>query len=202
MNYGFDFLNQWVSYLELVAMLSGLIGVWLTLKQNVWCFPVGILNVALYAWIFFTPDIRLYADAILQCIYLLLLIFGWYVWTHSDSNKKFIKPGASSGLHLIRTLAITFIVAILSGWFLNKYTNASLPFLDAALSSVSLAAQWLVAKKKIENWILWIIVDVVYIPVYLSKDLPLTAFLYFLFLLLAIKGWKEWHKNLKAEIHA
>ncbi len=183
-------------------MMSGAAGVWLTLKQNVWCFPVGMTNVALYAWLFFTPSIRLYADAVLQCIYFALLIYGWYVWTKPTGPKKKILPSVCSGKEWRVIIGVTVIVAISSGWFLQSFTNAALPWMDACLTAISLAAQWMVAKKKIENWILWILADFFYIPLYLIKELPLTAFLYLLFLILAFKGWREWKNDLHQPTHA
>ena len=188
--------GQNASWLEILAMLTGIAGVWLTMKENIWCFPVGIINVSLYAWLFLTPGIRLYADALLQCIYILLLFYGWMNW--ADSNKKkesrdtySIQPKTALRLSVI-VLMSTVVLAI----FLQTFTNASFPWLDSALTCISLGAQWMIAKKLIENWIVWIVVDIVYLPLYFVKHLPLTTFLYAIFLLMAIKGYREWKKNL------
>lgn len=178
-------------------MITGVVGVWLTLKQNVWCFPVGMLNVLLYAWLFFTPSIRLYADASLQLIYFILLAYGWYIWIKPDSQSKKIAPSKTT-LSEWKIISIIILPAIfLLAWFLQTYTDADLPWSDSSLTVISLIAQWMVAKKKIENWLLWILVDVLYIPMYIYKELPLMAFLYLLFLLLAIKGLKEWKRTLQ-----
>lgn len=196
MEQGFSFFNQWLSYLELAAISTGVIAVWLTIKQKVWCFPVGMINVALYAYLFFYPSIRLYADASLQITYFVLLIFGWYNWSkHGKAGNKVI-PGKTARTEWLALFAIAAISIPTLGYFLDSFTNADLPWADSSLTVLSLIAQWMIAKKKIENWILWIIVDLFYLPMYISKGLPLTAILYFIFLVLAIKGFKEWKKNM------
>lgn len=194
-----SFLGQSTSWLEIIAMLTGIIGVWLTMKESIWCFPIGIINVSLYAWLFMTPGIRLYADSLLQCIYILLLLYGWINW--SDKN---IKTGTSqtfriSSTSALKLLLISLTSTIVLAVFLKYYTDASYPWLDSLLTCSSLAAQWMIARKMIENWIVWIIVDIIYLPLYVVKNIPLTAILYGIFLLLAIKGYYEWKKNLYRE---
>ncbi len=176
-------------------MLTGLAGVLLTMRQNIWCFPIGIINVILYAWLFFSPGIRLYADALLQCIYVVLLIYGWMQW---KENKKIFEnsyPVKIDSKILSKLFLINVAATILLAAFLQKFTDASYPWMDSALTCLSLSAQWMIAKKYIENWIVWIIVDLAYLPLYLSKHLPLTTVLYFLFLLMAFKGYKEWKQK-------
>lgn len=200
--------GQETSWLEIAGMTSGIAGVWLTLKENIWCFPVGIVNVAIYAVLFFSPDIRLYADALLQCIYILLLFYGWNKWLRNKNAKVYSanalkEPESSSGfvpVHLkkrilIRLLFILIISSASLAFFLYRYTDASYPVTDSLLTCSSLIAQWMIAKKIIENWLLWILADAVYIPMYISKQLPLTALLYFIFLIMAVKGYREWKKH-------
>lgn len=192
--------GQTTNWLEIAAMLTGLAGVWLTVRENVWCFPMGILNVTLYAWLFYTPEVRLYADALLQCIYIVLLVYGWVKWSGKKGDKKISesKPVFMLRQEWISASLFTLMGIVLLGLFFEKYTNASLPWLDSSLTCLSLAAQWMIARKKIENWLLWIIADLVYVPLYLYKGLPLTAVLYALFFFMAILGWKNWMKNLKS----
>ncbi len=189
-------LGQSTNWLEILAMITGLIGVWLTIKESIWCFPVGILNVTLYAWLFLTPGIQLYADALLQIIYVILLFYGWMNWSRRKKNNDIIHPGKINYSSAIKIIILTIAGAISLAFFLSSYTDASYPWLDSALTCSSLAAQWMIAKKYIENWIVWIIVDVVYLPLYLVKHLPLTAILYFIFLVLAFKGYTDWKKNI------
>jgi len=184
--------GQTTSLLEVIAMLTGLAGVYLTIRQSVWCFPVGIVNVGLYAFIFFSPGIQLYADALLQCTYIILLLFGWYQWSTKKEGEKVTKPVRLDKSLSVKIFVIIIFSTVALALFLANYTNASFPWIDSALTCASLAAQWMIARKFIENWIVWIIVDLLYIPLYLVKQLPLTAFLYAVFLLMAINGYRKW----------
>ena len=186
--------GQSTSWLEIVAMLTGVAGVWLTARQNILCFPIGIINVVLYAWLFFSPGIQLYADAMLQCIYVFLLIYGWMKW--SKKSNVTIVPEKIEFKSFVRLILFGISATILSGYFFEKYTDASYPWLDSSLTCMSLAAQWMVAKKFIENWIVWIIADIIYIPLFVVKHLPLTAHLYGIFLILAVIGYVDWKKKL------
>ncbi len=188
----FTLLGQPSSLIEVLGIITGLLGVWLTVRQNILCFPVGILNVSIYAFMFSSEGIRLYADALLQCIYLILLAYGWIHW--KKSRKTFTIPIQTINLFSIKVIYVSFLGFILLSLFLQHFTNASLPWLDSALTVLSLVAQWMVARKMIANWILWIIVDIIYIPLFLYKGLPLTSILYLVFLILAIKGYFDWSK--------
>ncbi|MBK7570627.1 MAG: nicotinamide mononucleotide transporter [Bacteroidetes bacterium] len=185
--------SQPTSIIEILGILTGLLGVWLTIRKNIWCFPVGIVNVTTYALMFSSEGIRLYADAILQCIYLLLLIYGWIQW--KKNRKTFDTFNYPAQLFTTKLIYISFLAYFLLSLFLQEFTNASLPWLDSALTILSLVAQWMIARKLIANWIIWIIVDAVYVPLYFYKGLPLTSILYFIFLLLAVKGYMDWRKN-------
>jgi nicotinamide mononucleotide transporter len=191
-----EIFRQNINLLEIAAMLTGIAGVWLTLRQNIWCFPVGIINVALYAWLFSTPGVRLFADALLQVSYIILLTYGWINWKKVRKSQNNFNPVRISP-QLSRKLFVLFIVSSVAlGIFFSQFTDASLPWLDSSLTCASLIAQWMIAKKYIENWIVWIAVNIIYIPMYYYKELPLTAILYTLFLLLAIRGLYEWKKKI------
>lgn len=193
--YDFTILGQPSSLLEVIGIITGILGIWLTIRQNIFCFPVGIVNVAIYAFMFSSEGVRLYADALLQCIYMLLLIYGWSQWkkNNSESDTKSI-PEKSVGVQI---LVISFASFFLLSIFLQQFTDASLPWLDSALTILSLVAQWMIARRLIANWIIWILVDAVYVPLYIFKGLPMTSILYFIFLLLAIKGFIDWKKDSK-----
>ena len=189
-------LGQEITLLEIMAFVAGIAGVWLTVKKSIYNFPVGLINVSLYCWLFLQDHVSLYADALLQMIYAFLLVFGWLNWKKNHEDKVLAIQITS-----LKEWKIIFIIT-LTGWLflgslLSSMTTASLPWLDAGLTTISLVAQWMIAKKKIENWLLWIIADAVYIPVYLYKQLPLTALLYFLFLLMAYSGWKSWKQSIQ-----
>lgn len=188
----FSILGQSTSLIEIAGLLTGIASVWLTVRQDILCFPIGIINVLIYAFLFSSNGIRLYADAFLQIIYLILLIYGWIRWKKNKIEINF--PISINSFFLTRLLVFCIPAFFILGLFLANYTNASLPWLDALLTIISLAAQWMIAKKMIENWALWIAVNIVYVPLYIYKGLHLTAILYFIFLVLAFKGLSEWKK--------
>lgn len=186
--------DQNISWLELTGTVFGIAGVWLTVRKNRWCFPVGMINVGLYAWLFFSE--KLYADSFLQLVYIVLLAYGWIHWSRESQSGIIITRSAAG---LIKRITLIIIgSSVLLGFLLHQLTDAALPYFDSLLTAMSLAAQWMVARKKIENWILWIIADALYILMYIYKDLYLTAFLYFIFILLAAAGWISWKKSLSS----
>jgi nicotinamide mononucleotide transporter len=178
--------------LEITGFITGIAGILLTLKQKIWCFPVGVINVTISLYLFYLE--HLYADAIQQLFYIVLLTYGWYAWLNPGERKE-IPITYLKRKNLPLLIIAIFACALTLGATLHKFTNASLPFIDAAATSIAFAAQYLVAGKKIENWLLWIIVNVAYIAIYLYKDLPLYALLSLIYLLLAIAGYRNW-KNL------
>ena len=185
--------GQELSLFEIFGTLSGIAGVWLTIRKNIWCFPAGLVNVGLYGILFFRE--KLYADAILQVFYVLLLAYGWVQWKKSTIQNDF-QITAISWKVGISLVVICLVSTFAIGTVLMKATDASLPYLDSFLTSMSLIAQWMVAKKKIENWIVWIVADIIYVGMYIFKNLHLTAALYFVFILLALKGYNEWKKKI------
>ncbi len=185
--------GQELSLFEIFGTLSGIAGVWLTIKKNIWCFPAGLVNVGLYGILFFRE--KLYADAILQVFYVLLLAYGWVQWKKSTIQNDF-QITAISWKVGISLVVICLVSTLAIGTVLMKATDASLPYLDSFLTSMSLIAQWMVAKKKIENWIVWIVADIIYSGMYIFKNLHITAALYFVFILLALKGYNEWKKKI------
>jgi nicotinamide mononucleotide transporter len=178
--------------LEITGFITGIAGIVLTLKQNIWCFPVGLINVSISLFLFYLE--HLYADAIQQLFYIILLTYGWYSWLR-PGEKKEIPVTILKRKDLPLLIIAIFACALTLGATLHKFTNASLPFIDATATSIAFAAQYLVAGKKLENWLLWIIVNVAYIAIYLYKDLPLYALLSMVYLFLAIAGYRSW-KNL------
>jgi len=188
-----EIFGQTVTWIEFYGTVFGIAGVVLTILKNSWCFPTGLANVGLYAILFFQS--KLYADALLQVVYILLLIYGWMEWEKRSAQKEFIATRISKRLWILLAFISAGLTMVIGTVFM-KYTDASLPFLDSLLASMSLLAQWMIAKKKIENWLVWIAVDVAYVGMYIFKHLYLTGFLYFIFIILAIAGYREWKKKL------
>jgi len=186
-----------VSPLEIVAALLGALSVWLSVRQNIWSWPTGIVNVVLYAIVFY--EAKLYADMGLQVVYAVLSIYGWYEWLYGGAGRtelRVTRTGPRLGLLLGLIAAVGSVVI---GLFLHHETDAALPFMDSFLSSTSLVAQWMMTKKLLENWLVWISVDVLYVGMFIFKGLFLTSALYAVFLALAIKGFLDWRRSMSAE---
>jgi nicotinamide mononucleotide transporter len=152
--------------------------------------------VILYAVVFY--DARLYSDALLQIVFAALNGYGWWRWLHTprDSGKPQVQKPRTGGVAV--HLLIGTVGAVALGALMSRYTDAALPWLDASLTAFSLVAQYWMARVYTINWPLWIAVDVVYIGMYIRKDLPLTAALYAGFIVLAAYGWREWHRAARA----
>jgi nicotinamide mononucleotide transporter len=177
--------------LEITGFLFGIAGVVLTLKENVWCFPVGLINVLVSLFLFY--DQKLYADSLQQLVYVALLTYGWFQWLHGV-NKNAIKISESSRHLLINCLLIWLSGTAILGFLLQRFTDASTPWPDSAATVLSFIAQWMIARKKVENWLLWMVVNVAYISIYIYKDLFLYALLFAVYLFLATAGYRSWKK--------
>ncbi|WP_010487394.1 nicotinamide riboside transporter PnuC [Pseudomonas sp. S9] len=182
-----------MSPLELVAATLGVIAVWLTVKQNIWCWPVGLVMVLMYSWIFF--DIKLYSDMLLQVVYAVLQLYGWWQWTRGGGEHNGRQVSRLSASGLAGSVLIGALGSVALGYLMATHTDAASPWLDAALTAFSLVAQVWMAQKRLECWMLWIIVDLVFVGLFISKKLYLTAALYALFTLLAVQGWRSWRRT-------
>jgi nicotinamide mononucleotide transporter len=181
---------------EVLGVLTGILGVWLTTRQKIWCWPVGIVSVASFIVVFYGA--KLYAAMGLQVVYVGLLAYGWHAWLHGGEGQ-----GALKVSRLPRRLALGLAVAGaaasgIAGYWLQAQTDEALPYLDGFTTSFSLVAQWMQARKYLENWLLWVVVDVVYVGMSLSQGLTLTAGLYAVYVGLAFLGFRDWRRSMAA----
>ncbi|MCF0065478.1 nicotinamide riboside transporter PnuC [Dyadobacter chenwenxiniae] len=196
-----DWLNQTISlagiattWLEILGFITGAICVYLNTQQNVWGWFFGIINAVLYAIVFW--QVRLYADTGLQGYYFLTSIYGWWMWKFGGRNHDGISVTRTPA-RMYPVFGVIFLIITASwGFLLGKFTDASLTYADSALTVASLIGQWMMARKYLENWILWIIADACYVVMYFYKDLHLTAILYAVFLALAVGGYFQWRRDL------
>jgi nicotinamide mononucleotide transporter len=155
------------------------------------------VNVGLYTFVFYQG--RLYGQMGLQPIYLALSIYGWYQWLHGGEQHSALRVSRASPRLLLALGGLT-----MTGWLalaaILQRTDAALPWLDALLTATSLAAQWMMTRKILENWLVWIAVDVIYVPMFISQKLYATAMLYFMFLILAVMGFAEWRRSLERRV--
>ena len=182
--------------LELVAVLLTLVAVYLTTRQVIWCWPLAMVSVCLYAAVFY--EAKLYADMGLQALYFGLAAYGWWAWLYGGEDHDELEVSLASKRERVILTAGATLVGILLGVMLARFTDASLPLLDSGLTSFSIAAQWLQTRKLLEAWIVWLAVDVLYVGMFLYKDLYLTAGLYAVFLLLAAMGLAQWHRSMRS----
>lgn len=178
-----------MSNLEIIAFFLSLLGVWLTTKQNQLCWLVNGMAVILYLVVFYR--VQLYADVLLHVVFIMMQIYGWYSWSKIKQGQALVVAKISHNVR-INSLGLAITAGVLFGAGLAHYSDASVPWLDAMLATFSLAASYWAAKKYLESWLLWCVIDVIYIGMYLYKDLYLTAFLYFIFIGLALYGWRLW----------
>jgi len=190
-----------MSPLEIGGFVLSVLAVWLTARQHILCWPVGIASVIVYAVVFI--EVKLYSDAGLQVVFAVLQVYGWIVWLKTGPAPGLQRPVGRTGAQtggILLLLGCAGTGAL--GYTMATYTDAALPYWDAGTTAFSLVGQWLTAKKAIECWPVWIAVDVIYIGIYLVKDLQLTAFLYAIFIALAIYGWREWHSAFRRPLTA
>jgi nicotinamide mononucleotide transporter len=182
-----------MSGLELFAAALGVIAVWLTVKQNPWCWPVGLVMVLLYSWIFF--EVKLYSDMLLQVIYAALQLYGWRQWTRPGVTHDGRHVSLLDGKSVALGLAVGAVGSLLLGAAMAHWTDAAQPWLDAALTGFSLVAQLWMAQKRLQCWPLWVALDVIFVGLFIYKELYLTAALYGVFALLAVQGWRTWRAD-------
>lgn len=182
---------------ELVAAFFGLLCVWLTAKENIWSMPVGIINCVM--WIYMFGQAKLYADAGLQVVFIGLILYGWYNWLSGDINRLGVTKTRHISMQEVAAACVFFGAAsLLLAVGLDQYTDAAIPFLDAPLAIASVLAQVFLSRKVLQNWLIWITIDVFSIGMYAYKELYITSGLYVIFLVLACKGFYDWSKELKS----
>jgi nicotinamide mononucleotide transporter len=183
-----------VSLVEVIGFVTGVWCVWLVGRQNPWNWPIGLIQVVAYLFLFWESG--LYGDSVLQLVYLVLGLWGWWNWVRG-------RPGQVE-LTIRRTRRAGWLgLAGVAGagvvwWWLTTFTSSTVPIADSVTTILSLLATYGQARKLLESWWLWIAADLIYIPLYVSKDLNLTAVLYAVFLALCVIGLRRWQSDLRA----
>lgn len=176
--------------LEWVAVLLGVANIILLVRRSIWNFPVGIVMVLLYFELF--REARLYSDMLLQIFFLIVQAWGWWAWSRAGGMDGPVAVQRLSNLERLAWIVGTIAATVLWGWGMYRFTDAAAPWWDAAVAMGSVAAQILLTRRAIENWIGWILVDAFAISLYANRGLGLTAGLYVLFLILSIVGLLQW----------
>lgn len=174
---------------EALGFVTGALCVYLVVRENVWNFPVGIANCVFFLALF--TQARLYGDAALQIVYIVLGFQGWYMWLRGGENRTPLKV-VRAPRRLLAGVAVFVVLGTAGLTLFFRRVGDAAPFLDAFTTVLSLGAQYLLNRKAVENWLLWITADILYIYLYFSRGLQLTAVLYFLFLCLCVAGLRRW----------
>ena len=183
------------SPLEFLAVTLGIICVWCYVRENMWAWPTGLLQPLLFAAVFFGA--HLYADFGLQIVFAVVQVYGWWRWLHRNDCGPGLQITRTSSRHWAVLTVIAVASYVPMAWLIKHYcADASVPWWDSAETVLSLVAQWLISHKKLENWLVWIAVDISSIPLYWYKHLHLTAGLYLVFLVLATLGYLAWRRTL------
>ena len=182
-----------MSGLELYAAVLGVIAVWLTTRQNPWCWPIGLLVVLLYSWIFF--DFKLYSNMLLQLAFAVFQLYGWWQWTRPGEDRPIRQVTYLGTAPLLSGLGVGLLASLALGAAMATWTDAAEPWLDATLTAFSLVAQFWMAQKRVQCWPLWIMLDVIFVGLFLYKGMYITAALYALFTLIALQGWRSWRRD-------
>lgn len=193
-----DAILTWMTPLEIFATIFTLTCVWLTVKRNIWCWPMGIIGVSAYFFVFIQN--KLYADAGLQVIFLLQSIYGWYFWVYGKNEDiENVPIRRLTSKEQMITLLLIIVLVFTIGWLSATFTDTDVAYLDAMVASISLIANLLLARKIIDNWPLWMFVDVFYVGLFIYKELYLTAGLYVVFFFMATTGLIQWRKEWLAQ---
>ncbi|MHA3080073.1 nicotinamide riboside transporter PnuC [Acinetobacter sp. ANC 5502] len=179
-----------MSNLEIFSVIISLIGVGLTILRNMWCWPFNMLAYILYGYLFFTY--QLYGEVILQIFFSVMNLYGFYVWMKGKQVDHDIKIEPLAFSKIILQLIVSAIAGLAFGLILKNFTNAAVPMLDAQLAAFSLLATYWTSRKHIATWVLWVVVDIIYVGMFIYKDLYLTAGLYAAFVVMAAYGWYQW----------
>lgn len=181
-----------MSSLEWIAAALGVWCVAAGARRSIWTFPTGIASVALVAWVVWRQ--RLYSDALLQGFFVLANLYGWAKWRDARAEAGEVAVGRMAAAERARWAAGCLAATVVWSGAMARLTDAAYPWWDGATAVVSVAAQLLMAQRRIENWVLWVAVDVALIPLYLVKGLPVIAGLYLVYLALSIWGLAGWHR--------
>lgn len=179
---------------DVAGFITGLINVWLVVRNHVWNWPWGIVNAAVFLVSFWTAG--LYGDSALQVVYIIMNAYGWWAWLHGGRGAQSLPVSRIRPSALIASLVATALLTGIFATILAGALGSTVPLWDGLTTALSLVAQALLTRRILENWYFWIVADCIYVPLYAYKGLPLTSILYVIFLGLCIAGVIRWQRAL------
>jgi len=181
---------------EIVGTISGLLFLYLEIKQNKWLWPVGLLTSAMYIYVFFIA--KLYADMSLQFYYLFISIYGWIAWSRGkQADKKELAVSKLTPVLFGKLVLVSGVIYAVIAYVLVNFTDGAIPYWDAFTTALSIVATWMLARKILEQWLFWVVVNSVSFGLYIYKDLKFTAILFFFYTTMAVVGYFQWKKDMK-----
>ncbi len=186
------------SCLEAVAVLFGIVSVYLSTRENIWSWPTAIVNVSLFFVLFYKSG--LYSDTGLQVVYFALSVYGWYEWLYGGTGHTELRVSRTTPRTWAILAGVGAVAWAVFGSIAARLPGTALPWVDAATTTGSLLAQWMMTRKLLENWAVWIAVDVVYVAMFIYKGLYLTAVNYAVYFALAVLGYVAWKRSLAAQL--
>jgi len=189
---------QGQSLLEVAGVISGLLCVYLAAKNIIWNWPLAIISVVIYIFIFY--DSHLFADMGLQVYFLAVNIYGWYFWSKKSPTATKTPVTSIKQREVILSAVAIVVFTFLLGWTLFNHTTASYPYLDSFCTACSIVSQFFMARKVLQNWLLWVFVDAIYVGIYIFKDLHLTAVMYAIYIVIALIGYVDWKREYNKQV--
>ena len=192
-------IYQWLidHYIEVCGTLTGFLYLGFSIRQHFLTWPAGLFNALFYIAVFFSS--KIYADMTLQFYYVAISIYGWWRWHHGNTTGNLLGVTRTSRTLWLKLLASSILLFIAIAFILVRYTDSPVPILDGLTTALSIVATWMLAQKKIEHWLMWIVVDSISMGLFIVKGLYPTTLLFFVYTVLAIYGYFEWRKELKLE---
>jgi nicotinamide mononucleotide transporter len=181
---------------EVAAVLLALAYLVLAIRENSLCWLAAILSTSIYIVLMF--QVGLYMESALQLFYIAMAVYGWYSWTHGEGPGHRLEVSSWPLSRHIAPLSLILLFSLGSGYLLENFSDAALPYLDSFTTWGAIVTTWMVARKIIQNWHYWFIIDSVSVYLYFSRGLVLTALLFVLYLVLIVIGYRQWRKSLEA----
>lgn len=188
-------IENWV---EVCGTVTGLIYLWFSVRQSILTWPAGLLTSLLYIWIFFSA--KFYAGMGLQFYYVVISIYGWWSWLNGEpgnSGEKVLHVSRTGMKLWVWLFIINLFLFVLISYVLANFTDSPIPYWDAFVTSLSIIATWMLARKKFEHWLLWMLIDAISIGLYIYRELYPTTILFVAYTIMAVVGYFEWRKDLK-----
>ena len=188
---------DWISAnsVEIIGTLSGFIFLYLEIKQNKWLWPVGLFSALMYIYVFFVA--KFYADMGLQFYYVFISIYGWFHWSRSKGQNEDELPVVNLSIGLFFKLLLASLLIYMGiSFILVNYTDSPIPYWDSFTTALSIVATWMLARKILEQWLVWVLVDAVSMGLYLYKGLYPTSILFAFYTVLALYGYYQWKKDM------